>query len=228
MKIFSCIGDASVDYRTIMHNHTDFYIGNKLIPINRLVICEQTHSKLVHNCTEADSGAGFSTHPQISEADGLITSLPGQYLLIRTADCTPVLLWDEKKLVVSALHSGREGTRKNICAQAILQMQSEYGCDPETIKAIIGPGICADHYQVSPEIYSQFLSSIEEQGIQPHSGYVDRIDIQGTVYAQLIACGLNSGAINRIRSCTYESESYFSYRRNGTKNRQINIIGIEL
>lgn len=228
MKVFRYIGDSSLDYRGIMQRHTDLQIGDLIIPRDKLVIAEQTHSKLVHNCLPEDCGAGFANHPQIKEADGFITAIPGQFLLIRTADCSPVLLWDEEHLVVSALHSGREGTRKNIAAQAVLQLTTDYGCKPEDLKAIIGPGICETHYEVSPEVYEDFLASLKKQGINPISGSYRHLAIQATIHEQLLASGLREEQIECIPTCTYESLQHFSFRRDGTHNRQINIIGILL
>jgi YfiH family protein len=228
MKVFKYIGDASLDYRGIMKRHSDLQIGNLVIPRDSLVIAEQTHSRLVHNCLPEDGGAGFAEHPQIKEADGLISNIPGQFLLIRTADCSPILLWDEERLVVCALHSGREGTRKNISGQAIHQLVHDYGCRPENLKAIIGPGICEQHYEVSPRIYEEFLSSLEEKGIKAVSNSFRRLAIQATIRMQLLQAGLKDDDIKCYPTCTYESPEHFSFRRDGTHNRQINVIGIVL
>ncbi|HOH46869.1 MAG TPA: polyphenol oxidase family protein [Candidatus Cloacimonadota bacterium] len=228
MKVFKYIGDASLDYRGIMKRHSDLQIGNLIIPRDSLVIAEQTHSKLVHNCLPEDGGSGFAEHPQIKEADGLITNIPGQFLLIRTADCSPILIWDETQMVVCALHSGREGTRRNIAEQAIHQLIHDYSCKVENLKAVIGPGICEDHYEVSPGIYEDFITSMEREGNQPVSGSYRHLAIQATIRMQLLKAGIQATEIEYRTVCTYESPVHFSFRRDGTHNRQINVIGIVL
>ncbi|MDZ4120945.1 MAG: peptidoglycan editing factor PgeF [Candidatus Cloacimonadaceae bacterium] len=226
MSIFYYLGDKSLDYRGIMHRHDAITIDGTIIDTARVVVCEQTHSDIVHICTEADAGAGFGSHPQIEAADGLICNVPALYLLIRTADCTPVLFYDEKEGVVGAVHSGREGTRKNICVKAVKLMQSQYGCEPDNIHAIIGAGICPAHYEVSEDIWQKFYESLLADGIAPVNPVHRHPDIQDAIYTQLLQKGLRSENIVRKDICTYEAENYFSYRRDGTRNRQINLIGV--
>lgn len=226
MKVFSYFGDSTQDYRKLMSLQQDLLINGQLIPAQSLVILDQTHSSLVHECREADSGAGLGEHPQIPIADGAITNIPGQYILVRTADCTPVILIDEITFTVAAIHSGREGTRKNICAQAIKQMTEVYGCRPENIQAGIGAGICGEHYQVSPEIWEEFRQTFLIAGIDPVLPKQRYIDIPGSIRNQLLHCGLPAINIHLGGVCTFENEAYFSFRRTGTHNRQINIVGI--
>lgn len=227
MNTYLYMGSKEPDYRGIMAAQSDFYIGDKLIPAARTVIVEQTHSDLVHICTEGDCGAGFGAHPQIAVADGLITNIPHQYLLIRTADCTPVLFTDVRHRAVGAVHSGREGTRKNIAGKAASLMQSEYGIRASDLIAWIGAGICVNHYEVSPQIEAEFHASLNGMGIASSTTRQRHLDIRLSIFRQLLHAGIPFKNIEQIHDCTWESESYFSFRRDGTKNRQINIVGIE-
>ena len=227
MKIVYYVGDSRHDYRGMMREQVDFEVAGMNVPIKQLVICEQTHSELVHVCTEHDAGAGIGSHPQIPIADGFVTNIPSLYLLIRTADCTPVLLWDETLNVIAAVHSGRESTRKDIVGNALRLMSSNFQSNPANIRAIIGPGICSEHYEVSQQIYDEFQSSISKQGIIMPDTAFRHLDIQGTIFRQIEKCGVPIDNIQYVHKCTFESEEYFSFRRDGTKNRQINIIGIK-
>lgn len=226
MKVFSYFGDSSCDYRSLMNRQQDLRIEGQPVPVQRLVILDQTHSSLVHECREEDCGAGLGDHPQIPVADGAITNIPGQFILVRTADCTPVILIDPVSLTVAAIHSGREGTRKNICAQAVLQMTEAYGCKAENIRAAIGAGICGQHYQVSLELWDEFRQTFNAAGIAPELPRERYIDIPGSIRNQLLHSGLESTNIRLAGICTYENGAYFSFRRTGTHNRQINIVGI--
>jgi YfiH family protein len=226
MQIFTYIGDKSVPYRTIMANHKDFAIKDFLIKKDRCVIAEQTHSNRVHICTYDDNGAGFDKHPQISDCDALVTDIPNQYLLIRTADCTPVFLFDETKYCIGSVHSGREGTRKNIIGNAIMTMTDTYGTKPDNLKAIIGPGICNKHYQVSREIWDEFYLSCQKSNFSIDESDLLFPDIQSVILQQLTASGVKMENIKRNDICTFESGKHFSYRKNQTRNRQINIIGM--
>jgi len=227
VKTWLHLGNGTPDYRSIMAAHHDFYIGDKLIPASRVVICQQTHSREVHICSEADSGAGFGAHPQIAVADGFVTNVPHQYLLIRTADCTPVLFTDKLHRAVGAVHSGREGTRKNIVGRAVELLKSEYGIEPGDLCAWIGAGICVDHYRVNRAVYDEFHTSLIETGISPGPRYDLKLDIRHCIFQQLIAAGIAFRDIEQDHSCTFETQGYHSFRRDGTHNRQIKLVGIE-
>lgn len=208
-------------------NGSHIYLGDRQIPVVNVVVAEQTHSDLVHICTPEDSGAGFGDHPQIPVADGLVSNIPGQYLLIRTADCTPVLFIDQQGRAVGAVHSGREGTRKNIAGKAVKLLQEHYGVAPQDIIAYIGAGICQEHYQVSEAIWQGFQQSLQPSGLKPDQNNPRQINIRLCIFQQLIAAGIPFKNIEQDHTCTYESLDHFSFRRDGTHNRQINLIGIE-
>lgn len=224
--LFTYLGDISLPYRKIMADHTDFTIGETVIPKNRVVIAEQTHSNHVHVCREEDCGAGFDDHPQIQDCDAMITNLTNQFLLIRTADCTPILLYDEETRSIGAIHSGREGTRKNIVGATVSVMSEQFSARPENIKAIIGAGICKRHYQVDEATWQQVFESFKEQNIMLNIPDFPYLDIQHIILQQLRNAGLILDNISKNIICTFESKDHFSYRRDGTHNRQINIIGM--
>jgi len=225
MKVLRYLGNIEKDYRNWMQSKQDLWIDGVLVPIEKVIIAEQTHSDIVHKCTAKDAGAGF-TQPQIPVADALITNLPELYLLVRTADCTPVLFYDESQKVVSAIHSGREGTRKNIVGKAISIAITEYQCQAANIKAYIGAGISMPYYEVSEAIWHDFIAAQSLLGIQVSEPPYRHLDIQATILAQLLHAGLLPDNISCSNICTYESDQYFSFRRDGTTNRQINLIGV--
>ncbi len=105
----------------------------------KLVMCRQTHSDIVRAVTAAD--AGKTDHHAYPECDGLITNTPGVALMVFTADCTPILLWDEETGAVGAVHAGWRGTAAGIAGKAVERMKACFGCDPAKIHAAIGPNI---------------------------------------------------------------------------------------
>lgn len=226
MKMFFHLGKREPNYRSLMEQQVDFELQGRTIPVSRLVIADQTHSDLVHLCSETDCGAGLGSKPQIPIVDGFITNIPNQFLLIRTADCTPIILMDNRLMVVSALHSGREGTRKNIAGKAVKLMQEHYGSDPSDICAFIGAGICHQHYEVSEAIYSEYNHSLLEMGLHPATDLHRHINIRKGIFQQLIQAGIPFKNIDNVHDCTFESTDYHSFRREGSHNRQINLVGI--
>jgi len=225
-KIFFHLGKREPDYRTLMRLQVDFWLDGQLIPVSRIVVADQTHSNLVHICSEADCGAGFGDKPQIPVVDGLATNVVNQFLLIRTADCTPIILIDHTKMAVAALHSGREGTRKNIAAAGVKTLVQYFGCDPQDICAYIGAGICHKHYQVSEEVFGEYNVTLSSAGLHPDLEPPNQINIRKCIFEELLQAGLTFRNIENIPDCTFEDKNYHSYRREGTKNRQINLVGI--
>lgn len=92
----------------------------------------------------------------ISGVDALITNQRGVRIGIKTADCVPVLLFDEGKQAVAAVHSGWKGTVQNIISATIKRMQAEFGTCPSDLKAVIGPCIHEEAFEVGDEVYEKF------------------------------------------------------------------------
>ncbi len=107
--------------------------------LSHTVLTRQTHSDIVRVVTKADSsGVDHRAYP---ESDALITSDRGTALVIFTADCTPILLWDPVTGAVGAAHAGWRGTASKIAAKTVEAMAENFGCDPKNIRAAIGPNI---------------------------------------------------------------------------------------
>ncbi|MFN2112743.1 MAG: peptidoglycan editing factor PgeF [Anaerolineales bacterium] len=86
------------------------------------------------------------------EADAMITSSPGILLLMRFADCVPILYYDQDNRAVGIAHAGWQGTLKGIAKQVVLEMEHHFGTDPGNLFAGIGPSIGPDHYQVGSDV----------------------------------------------------------------------------
>lgn len=225
-KLLFWLGDTSLPYRRLMAEHRGFEIHGLHIPKTRCIIAEQTHSSHVHVCSEQDAGAGWDDKPQIMDTDALVTNVPHLFLLSRTADCTPILMYDPENQAVAAIHSGREGTRKNIAGKTIQTMHSAYQTDPTRLQVWIGAGICMNHYEVSQSIWEEFTATVRQDGIDVARMPFRRIDVQDVIRQQLSIAGVPSQNIRQVSTCTYDSDAYFSFRRDGSHNRQINIIGL--
>lgn len=137
--------------------------------IHNLVLSRQTHSDIVYTVTEKDRGAGLFA-PHLAECDGLITSVPGLALVVFTADCTPLLFWDEETGAVGAAHAGWRGTVSGIGARVVEAMGRKYGSRPEHIHAAIGPNIGACHFETGDDVPQAFRAAYGpavEQWITP-------------------------------------------------------------
>lgn len=119
--------------------------------IRNLVLSRQTHSDIVYTATRADRGAGLFA-PHLEQCDALITRTPGLALVVFTADCTPLLFWDEKTGAVGAAHAGWRGTVSGIAARVVEEMARQFGTRPGDICAAIGPNIGKCHFETNEDV----------------------------------------------------------------------------
>jgi len=220
--------------------------GNAATP---LVAIRQFHSNLVHVATVTDAA-----RERPWKADGLIANEPGLLLGIQTADCIPVLVADRKRRVVAAFHAGWRGTVKRIVELGIGRMRLAFGCRPEDMIAVIGPGVGACCYAVGEEVLSEFESQFQyarelfhevystdvvrakypmlflTQRAPGHSpiGPELHLNLVEANRRQLLAAGLKPRAIQAVGGCTScQPELFFSHRAShGHAGRMMAVIGI--
>jgi len=153
------------------------------------------------------------------EADAFITNEPGIVCHVRTADCVPILIADTKRRAVAAVHAGWRGTALGVAAEALREMDRAYGTDPADCVAAIGPCICGPCYEVGREV----IEALQALAI----GDVWRVDERHVdLGAANLALLKNAGVkeIEALENCTACEPRFASWRRDGSKHRQINYI----
>jgi YfiH family protein len=137
------------------------------------------------------------------DGDALVTSQPGLMLEVRTADCLPILLADPARHVIAAIHAGWRGTVGRIATHAVARMTASFGCRPEDLVAVIGPGIGLCCFEVGPEVAQQFGSSGR-----------CHVDLGAENIRQLAAAGLQPHLIDSLGLCTVcDPARFHSFRR---------------
>lgn len=118
--------------------------------VENVVMTHQVHSNVIRRVSRADA-LGLDHH-RYPECDALITADPGTVLVVFTADCTPILMWDEKTGAAGAIHAGWRGTAANIAGKTVEAMCREFDCDVSHIRAAIGPNIGSCCFQTDEEV----------------------------------------------------------------------------
>lgn len=124
----------------------------------KAVLSRQVHSNIVLPVREQNWGAGLYAQP-LPDCDGLVTNTPGTALVVFTADCTPILLWDPVTGAVGAAHAGWRGTASGIAAKTVEAMGACFGSRPEDIRAAIGPNIGACHFETGADVPRALLEA---------------------------------------------------------------------
>jgi polyphenol oxidase len=155
-----------------------------------------------------------SVPSKVPVADGVVTTAPQLVLGIQTADCVPVLFLDGKHKVIGAAHAGWRGALAGVIQETVEAME-KCGAKASSISAAIGPCIDQESYEVSEELYREFLnqSSENKQFFEPQDTPGKFLfDLPGYVEYQLSHC--NVGQVERLPYSTYEQEDlFFSCRR---------------
>lgn len=189
------------------------------------VIMHQLHSDVIHRVD--------SVPPEKLEGDALMTNVPGLVLVIRTADCLPVLLVDEENRAVAAIHCGWRGTEKRILEKAVQTMGEVYGSKPATMLAALGPCIGAACYEVGVEVKKAFIKAGFPEGLFVERGKLPAIQVpnyQGKYLLDLREANIwllrelgfkKTNIFNPGPTCTHCEPRLLSYRRNSSDLRRM-------
>ncbi len=220
-------------------------IVGALQPDAQVYRVRQVHGNTVLTPSEIESAAEAMKSEGEEEqerppADGILTEQTGQAVWVCSADCTPVLIADEKTGQVAAVHAGWRGTASRIVPNAIARLL-DTGSNLENLRIALGPAIAGEVYQVSETVAAEVGASIISQDTantteaildvlqqlpdppildDPKPGRV-RLDVRRVNALQLEQLGIHPEQVAIAPHCTYqEPELFFSYRRNKLKKVQ--------
>lgn len=217
-------------------------IVSALHPDAQVYRVRQVHGNTVLTPSEIESvaGADGNQEPEKPPADGILTEQPQQAVWVCSADCTPVLIADDKTGQVAAVHAGWRGTATRIVPTAIARL-IDSGSRLENLRIAMGPAIAGAVYQVSDTVAAEVGLSIIPQDTAttpeaildilqqlPNSPILDdpqpgrvRLDVRRVNAIQIEQMGISAEQVAIAPHCTYqEPEHFFSYRRDKLKKVQ--------
>uniref|UniRef100_UPI00352BAB53 peptidoglycan editing factor PgeF n=1 Tax=Aerococcus urinaeequi TaxID=51665 RepID=UPI00352BAB53 len=198
------------------------------VDADQFVFANQTHSKKAYRVKAEDRGRGsLSTEDAVDDVDALYTYESNVVVGVFTADCVPVIFYDEDIGLIGAIHSGWKGTVQDIVSWTFAQIK---GQDPDLfmgkMKAILGPSIAQDSFEVDKDVADQFTAlGYADDFIQwdaRREKYL--IDNQATVAEQLKRVGFLPENIQLSDQDTLKMTDGFSYRLDKTPGRHFNFI----
>jgi YfiH family protein len=142
-------------------------------------------------------------------ADALVTTRRGLGLMVRVADCVPVVLADAEAGVVGAVHSGRHGMVLDIATRAVDVMRRQGASE---IVAWMGPHVCGSCYEVPDEMRDE-VGAVVPEACATTSWGTSSLDLGAGVRAQLERAGVE---VLEVGDCTLETQTLHSYRRDGS------------
>ena len=181
-------------------------------PDATLVTAKQIHSADVRSIANHEDAAQA---PQ--PGDALTANLSNVLLGIQTADCMPIIIVDERTRAFAGIHAGWRGTWQEIVARTVARMQLEYDSCPEDLHAALGPAICAENFEVGPEVLGQFRSKFRyahELISHEQPNGKGHIDLNRCNAQQLLDAGVRPENIYDSTLCTVaRNDLFFSYRK---------------
>ena len=144
--------------------------------------------------------------------DALITDQKKIVLVVLTADCVPVLIFDKKLKIISAIHAGWKGAYKGII-QKVLSYFKKQGSESKNLIAAIGPCISQKNYEVQNDFKSKFLKQSKRNKIF-FKKVKNKTYFSLNKYVKLQLESLGVKKIDIIYQDTYnQKNNFFSARR---------------
>ena len=209
------LGLHTGDEQTVVNKNRELFFRNLNIPVNNIAFTDQIHSSQVE----------IVRQPGIySKSDGLITAEKDIFLVIQTADCFPVFLYDPRTEVVAAVHCGWRSVFAGIIENTVTLMHTRFQIDPQNLLTGIGPGLQKECFEIRADVYEQvqeiYLSAYPEHGKR-------LFDLQKMIIDKLIKQGVRPENIENVGHCTKCDEAlFYSFRRDGQRSgRMMGVIG---
>lgn len=173
----------------------------------------QVHGTSIEYCP-SDTASGMAYAKAFKDTDGLITDKEDIGLVIKFADCTPILLYDKKRRIQASLHSGWRSTRSKILGHALELFLVDYKSSIDDILVYLGPSIDQESYEVGRDVYDEFSSfKNRDKFFRPKGDDEFHLDLLGAHIEILDDYGINRANIDISKDSTFKNPRLHSARR---------------
>ena len=162
----------------------------------------------------------------IADTDALYTYEPNLVLCSFTADCVPVIFYNEVNGLIGVIHSGWQGTVKEITSKLFEHLTQVEHCNPSDFHVQIGAALSQEKFEVDEDVYLKFkdLGYADDFMYYNDETHKYHIDNQLTVKKQCELAGIPAEQITIDRTCTYVDPDGFSYREDRQSGRHLSFI----
>ena len=198
-------GLGSKDSKLRIKKNLNFVSKKLQIKEKNLKLMYQTHSNKVSIITKKNLGK------KRFHSDAMITTLKGIGIGVLTADCVPILLYENKKRIVGCIHAGWRGAFLGIIENTIKKISK---INPNSnIIACVGPCIGKKNYEIDNKFYKKFITQSKKNRIYFSPGRTNKklFDLRKFVYEKLKRLNVK---IDNLKYDTFQDKNnFFSYRR---------------
>ncbi len=165
------------------------------VPPGRVVSLNQVHGRevvTVRRHVAADVLNAMQQEPP--RADALVSDAADVALVVRAADCVPLLIGDPRTGAAAAVHAGWRGTAARVAVAAVEALARDFGSRPGDLVVAIGPAIGSCCYEVERYLIDRWFMTPRDQRM--------RLDVPGANRDQLMLAGVGEENIHASGLCT--------------------------
>ena len=206
--------NVSDNYDIVEKNREAFFNGIGL-GIKSIGYQKQVHGDIINI---------ISNPGNCGESDALITDQVNMGLVISSADCPAIFIYDKENKIIAAVHSGWRSTAKKILEKTLFNLKNNFGTRAQNLICYIGPSISKLNYEVKKDVAENF----DGEHINLKNGKYF-LDLKNANYKMLLNAGVIKSNIQVSKLCTFEySGLLHSYRREGEKSgRAVGVIAMK-
>lgn len=171
------------------------------------VDASQAQADAVARVTQNERGT------RIKGVDGLITNERNIALMLRFADCVPILLYDPAHQAIGIAHAGWRGTVTHVVTKTVNAMRDAFGTQPRELVACVGPSIGPCCYAIGTDVQEQVERAfpLHHETLLTHNG-ATHLNLWAANALQLRALGVEQIHIAGV--CTADhTDDFYSWRR---------------
>ena len=197
-------GRGSKDKKLNINKNLNFVSSKMRVSKKKLVLMFQTHSNKVVEIKK-------NNYKKNIKADAMVTKMKGIALGVVTADCVPIILYDNKNQIIGCIHAGWKGAYLDIIRNTIKKIKQMNSNNQ--IYACVGPCIGQKSYEVDLKFFKKFVSLSHKNKKYFSRKRDDKklFNLRRFVTDKLLKHKIKVDQVNRD---TYaEKSNFFSYRR---------------
>ncbi|MFR6395309.1 MAG: peptidoglycan editing factor PgeF [Oscillospiraceae bacterium] len=152
-----------------------------------------------------------------TEVDALITDTPGLSLVVFSADCGTILLYDPVHRAIGAVHAGWRGVAAGLASKTALKMHDTFGTEPGDLLCALGPAIGPCCFETDDDVPAAMHDALGAQAdpFLTRRGAKWHIDLKAINTHWLKSLGVRH--IDICPHCTAcRQDLYWSHRKVGT------------
>jgi YfiH family protein len=215
LNVGHTVGD---DEAAVAENHARVYARLGLSR-ERVASPRQVHGNRVAVVTAGDAGR------ILPNTDGLVTDTPGVALMLRFADCQPILLYDPAHHALGLVHAGWRGVAQGIARRAVETMQEALGTRPQDLVVGLGPAIGPECYTVGQNVAAAMSYALPDwkQVLILQGEDTWRLDLSAANAQQLTAAGVLK--IEQSHLCTAcRLDEFYSHRGDNGRTGRFTVV----